>query len=170
MGQHTIVLPQVCYICGMAADHDEHAVIVANYKSTRLDVPICRDCARRKQRAGRGLALILSLLAIAFLASIGFAAELGRQARLAGAAGSAKAVALAVQAVSLLCLAIVAGSASGFVRDGLRAFVLRMTGSAKNWRKAWTWVRFSRIGNDPVTGFPVFRNPDYARLVDAANK
>lgn len=170
MSHHPIILPQVCYVCGKAADHDEHVTIVANYKSTRLNVPICGSCARRKQTAGRGLALVLSLLAFAFLMSIGFAAELGRQARLADASAATKAIALGVLVISLLALAIVFGSVLGIVRDGLRAFVLRVTGSAKAWQEAWTWVRYSRINNDPVTGFPVFRNPDYAHLVEAANK
>lgn len=170
MGQHTIVLPQVCYICGKAADHNEHVTIVANYKSTRLNVPICPDCTRRQRTAGRGMAIILSILAFVFLINIGFSAELGRQARLAGASASAKAIALGVQIISLLALVIVLGSVLGIVRDGLRAFVLRVTGSARTWQEAWAWVRFSRIGNDPVTGFPVFCNPDYARLVDAANR
>jgi|GEM_PF-5437564 len=170
MTQHTIVLPQVCYVCGMAADHDEHVTIVANYKSTRLNVPICADCARRKKRAGRGLAVILSILAFAFLISIGFAAELGRQARLAGASTLTKVIAVAVDVVFFLVLAILVGSISGFVRDGLRAFVLRLMGSFKTWREAWTWVRYSRIGTEPVSGLPVFRNPDYSRLVSAANR
>ncbi len=170
MAQHTIVLPQVCYVCGMPADHDEHVTIVANYKSTRLNVPICLDCARRKRTAGRGLAVILSILAFTFLISIGFAAELGRQARLAGASSFTKTIAVAVQVIFFLVLAILVGSVSGFVRDGLRTFALRLTGSFKTWREAWTWVRYSRIGNDPVTGFPVFRNPEYSRLVSAANR
>jgi hypothetical protein len=170
MAQHTIVLPRVCYVCGMAADHDEHVTIVANYKSTRLNVPICLDCAGRKKRAGRGLAVILSILAFAFLISIGFMAELGRQTRLAGATSLTKMSALAVDVVFFLVLAIIVGSVSGFVRDGIRAFALRLTGSFKTWHEAWTWVRYSRIGNNAVTGFPVFRNPDYCRLVSAANK
>jgi hypothetical protein len=170
MAQHTIVLPQVCYVCGMAADHDEHVTIVANYKSTRLNVPICHDCAGRKKRAGCGLAIILSILAFMFLLSIGFAAELERQARLAGASAFTKVTAVAVQVVFFLVLAIIVGSISGFVRDGLRTFTLRLTGSCKTWREAWTWVRYSRIGNDPVSGFPVFRNPEYSRLVSAANR
>lgn len=33
MIQHTITLPQVCFICGKAADHDEHVTIVANYNT-----------------------------------------------------------------------------------------------------------------------------------------
>ncbi|HEY5498237.1 MAG TPA: hypothetical protein VIK19_07880, partial [Syntrophales bacterium] len=139
MAQRTIILPQVCYVCGMAADHDEHVTIVANYKSTRLNVPICLDCARRKKRAGRGLAVILSIFAFMFLISIGFAAELGRQARLAGASTSTKVIAIAVQVLSLLALVIIIGSISGFVRDGIRAFALRLTGSFKTWREAWTW-------------------------------
>jgi hypothetical protein len=170
MAQHTIVLPQVCYACGMAADHDEHVTIVANYKSTRLNVPICLDCARRKRTAGRGLAIILSILAFVFLISIGFAAELGRQARLAGASSLTRVIAVGVDVVFFLVLAIVVGSISGFVRDGLRAFALRLTGSFKTWQEVWTWVRYSRIGTEPVTGFPVFRNPEYSRLVSAANK
>ena len=170
MAQRTIILPHVCYVCGMAADHDEHVTIVANYKSTRLNVPICLDCARRKKRAGRGLAVILSIFAFMFLISIGFAAELGRQARLAGASTSTKVIAIAVQVLSLLALAVIAGSISGFVRDGIRAFALRLTGSFKNWHEAWTWVRYSSIGNDPVTGIPVFRNPEYCRLFIAANR
>jgi hypothetical protein len=79
-------------------------------------------------------------------------------------------VAVAVQVVFFLVLAIIVGSVSSFVRDALRAIAIRFTGSFKTWREAWTWVRYSRIGNDPVTGFPVFRNPDYSRLVSVANR
>ncbi len=170
MAQHMIVLPQACYVCGNPPDHDEHVTIVANYKSTRLNVPVCLDCARRKRTAGRGLAVILSILAFMFLISIGFAAELGRQARLAGASTLTKVIAIAVEVLSFLALAVVVGSISGFVRDGLRTFALRLTGSFKTWREAWMWVRYSRIGTEPVTGFPVFRNPGYSRLFDAANR
>lgn len=170
MAQYKINLPQVCYICCQAADHDEHVTIVANYQSTRLNVPICLDCTHRKKTAGRGLAVILAIPAFAFMFSIGFAAELGRQARLAEASMSSRAIAVVVQVLSLLALAIVVGSASGFVRDGLRAFALRLTGSCKTWTEAWTWVRYSRIGNDPSSGFPKFRNPDFDRQVAAANK
>jgi hypothetical protein len=170
MAQHTIILPQVCYVCGMPADHDEYVTIVANYKSTSLNVPICADCTRRKKTAGRGLAVILSILAFMFLISIGFVAELGRQARLAGAATFTKVIAVAVQVFFFLVLAIIVGSVSSFVRDALRASALRFTGSFKTWREAWTWVRYSRIGNDPVSGFPLFRNPEYSRLVSAANR
>ncbi len=170
MAQHTIVLPQVCYVCSNPPDHEEYVTTVANYKSTSLNVPICLDCVRRKRTAGRGLAIILSILAFAFLFGIGFAAELGRQARLSGASSLTKTISLAVQVIALLVLAILVGSISGFVRDGLRTFALRLTGSFKTWREAWTWVRYSRIGNDPVSGFPVFRNPEYSRLVGIANK
>lgn len=170
MTQHTIVLPQVCYVCGNPPDHEEYVTTVANYKSTSLSVPICLDCARRKKKAGRGLAIIWSLLAVAFLFSIGFAGELGRQARLAGASTFTKVISIVVDIVFFSVLAIIVGSMSGFVRDGLRAFALRLTGSFKTWREAWTWVRYSRIGNDPVSGFPVFRNPEYSRLVSVANR
>jgi hypothetical protein len=66
-------------------------------------------------------------------------------------------------------LAVVAGSFSSIVRDGLRTFAFRFMGDAGNWREAWTWIRYSRIGNDPVTGFPIFPNPTYSRLVTEAN-
>lgn len=169
MIRETINLPQVCYVCCMPTDHKEYVLVVANYKSTRFNVPICPACERRKRTAGRGLMAIFSILFLVFIFGIGFAAELGARASQAGASFSTKLIGVAAQALILMVVVIFVGSITGFVRDGLRALVLRLLGSFGSWQEAWAWVRNSRIGNNAITGFPVFRNPTYSRLFTAAN-
>ena len=170
MIQRTINLPQICYVCCKPADRNEHVTTVEHLHSTRLSVPVCGSCEHRKRMAQRAFFVSMTVFCLAALFGIGFAAELGYRSRQPGVSVLTKAISTLVSIALLLILSVVVGSFSGSVRDGVKAVALRIRGVFGSWREAWTWVRHSRIGSDPATGFPVFRNPTYSRLFTEANR